>query len=168
MLNIYKALVNPYINYGICSWGNTGKTQLNRLLVLQKRALRLINFSNSQEHAIPFFLQAKSLSLNFFYFECMCIMMHDIFNNRAPKNLNSLFKTSDHVRYYKTRSISNQCFYIDSIRTESSTRSFTFTGAKIWNCLPVSIKTLSKSKFKRNIRTLRKADRATMYKFMTL
>ena len=154
MFNIYKTLVNPYINYGICSWGNTGKTHLKRLLVLQKRALRLINFSNSREHAIPFFLQTRSLPLNFLYFENMCIMMHDIFNNRAPKNLNSLFKKSNNVHRYGTRSISNQCFYIDSIRTESSRRSFIFTGTKIWNCLPVSLKTLNKFKFKRNIRTL--------------
>ena len=27
-------------------------------------------------------------------------------------------------------------------------------GAKIWSCLPVSLKTLNKSKFKRNVRTL--------------
>ena len=29
--------------------------------------------------------------------------MYNIFNNHAPKNLNSLFKTSDHVQRYKTR-----------------------------------------------------------------
>ena len=84
-------------------------------------------------------------------------MMHDIFNNRAPKNLNSLFRKLNNVHRYGTRSTSNQCFYIDSIRTESSRRSFIFTGTKIWNCLPVSLKTLNKSKFKRNIRTLLQA-----------
>ena len=74
----------------------------------------------------------------------------------APKNLNSLFKTSNHVHCYKTKSISNKCFYNNnnSIITESSRHYFVFTGTKLWNCLPVSLKTLNKSKFKRNIRTL--------------
>ena len=60
-------------------------------------------FVNSRERAISFLLQARSLFLNFLYFESMCIMMYDIFNNHTPENLNSLFKTSDHVQRYKTR-----------------------------------------------------------------
>ena len=37
MFNIYKALITPHINFGICIWGNAAKTQLKRVLVLQKR-----------------------------------------------------------------------------------------------------------------------------------
>ena len=36
---------------------------LNQIIVLEKRALRLINFAQAGEHAIPFFLKRKLLPL---------------------------------------------------------------------------------------------------------
>ena len=43
LLTLYRSLILPYISYGICAWGHTAETHLHRLLVLQKRALRLAN-----------------------------------------------------------------------------------------------------------------------------
>ena len=56
LLNLYHALIAPYLNYGICAWGDCPQTYLNKILVLQKRALRLIYFSKPRDHAIPFLL----------------------------------------------------------------------------------------------------------------
>ena len=39
----------------------SSKTHLNKLVILQKRALRLINFAAKDEHAIPFLLNSKVL-----------------------------------------------------------------------------------------------------------
>ena len=152
MFSIYKALITPYANYGICSWGNAAITYLKRVLVLQKRALRLINFSNAREHTVPFFLQTRSLPINFMSFE----RVHDIFNNQAPDNLNCLFLCSslEDVHRYTTRSKSNKCIYVDGVRTESCKRSFHFIGIKIWNSLPASIKSLNKFKFKTRIKNI--------------
>ena len=60
LLDIYKSLIAPHITYGLTSWGNASKTLLNKVLVLQKCALRLIHFAQAREHAIPFFLERKS------------------------------------------------------------------------------------------------------------
>ena len=49
LLNLYHALISPYLNYGICAWGNCPQTYLNKILVLQKRALHLIYFSKPKE-----------------------------------------------------------------------------------------------------------------------
>ena len=152
LLNIMKSFIDPYITYGICSWGQCAKKNLNRLLILQKRALRLINFSKSREHAVPFFIQARTLPLSFLYFERMCIMLHDIYNNNAPTNLNKLFKLSSESHHYETRSTSNQCFYVESINTETMRHSFVFSGSKIWNGLPTSLKKLRKAQFKTKIK----------------
>ena len=147
-------MIAPYVNYGICSWGNAAKTHLQRVLVLQKRALRLINFSNPREHTVPFFLQIHSLPINFMFFERVCIMMHDIFNSQVPDNLNCLFRSLEDVHRYTTRSTSNKCIYVDGVRTESCRRSFRFMGAKIWNSHPVSITSLNKFKFKTLIKSI--------------
>ena len=42
LLSLYYTLVMPYLNYGILAWGNSCKTYLNKLLKLQKRAVRHI------------------------------------------------------------------------------------------------------------------------------
>ena len=59
LLNIYQSLIAPYLTYGLISWGNACKTFLDQILVLQKRALRLIYFVETNDHVIPFFVNAK-------------------------------------------------------------------------------------------------------------
>ena len=63
LLNIYQALINPYLYYGICAWGSAPKTYLNKILLIQKRALRLIYFTDYKQHAVPFFLNSKVFPL---------------------------------------------------------------------------------------------------------
>ena len=59
LLNIYQALINPYLYHGICAWVSAPKTYLNKILLIQKRALRLIYFTDYKQHAVPFFLKSK-------------------------------------------------------------------------------------------------------------
>ena len=42
LLLLYSTLVLPYINYGILAWGNSSKSQLDRLSITQKRVMRII------------------------------------------------------------------------------------------------------------------------------
>ena len=46
LLNIYQALVAPYLTYSLAIWGQACKSYLSKLLKLQKRALRFIFFSD--------------------------------------------------------------------------------------------------------------------------
>ena len=59
LLNIYQSLITPYLTYGLISWGNACKTFLDQILVLQKRALRLIYFAETNDHVIPFLSMQK-------------------------------------------------------------------------------------------------------------
>ena len=71
LTNIYKSLILTYLTYGLVAWGNTSKNYLNKIVVLQKRVLRLIYFVDRKEHAIPLFENAKILPFTFLYYECM-------------------------------------------------------------------------------------------------
>ena len=42
-------------------------------------------------HAVPHFIKARSLPLNFIYFERICHIIHDIYNKTAPNNLIIIF-----------------------------------------------------------------------------
>ena len=66
LLNIYHCLIHPYISYGLSVWGQTAKTNLDKILNLQKRALRLMFFAKNRVHAVPLFLDAKVLPINIY------------------------------------------------------------------------------------------------------
>ena len=53
LLQIYRSLIFPYTLYGIPVWGQAAQRDLEKILILQKRALRLIFFSSNRTHAIP-------------------------------------------------------------------------------------------------------------------
>ena len=63
LTNIYKSLILPYLTYGLVAWGNASKNYLNKIVVLQKRVLRLIYFVDRKERAIPLFVNAKILNI---------------------------------------------------------------------------------------------------------
>ena len=45
LLSLYYALIYPFLTYGIITWGDTYKTTLQPMFILQKRAMRLITLS---------------------------------------------------------------------------------------------------------------------------
>ena len=59
---LYCTLITPYLNYGILIWGSTCKSYLDKLIKLQKWAVRTITNSQYRSHTGPLF--AKSNLLN--------------------------------------------------------------------------------------------------------
>ena len=63
MVQIYHALFQSHINYGLNIWlQNLPKN--NRLKTLQKLAIRLMTFSPTQTASLPLFRQLKLFKLN--------------------------------------------------------------------------------------------------------
>ena len=97
------------------------KTQLSKLLILQKRALRFMHSADRRDHAIPFFLNAKILPLNCLYYKLLAEMMHDVSNYCVPPNLEDSFLCTKKVHSYNTRSDN---FYFQRSRLEIKRQSF--------------------------------------------
>ena len=114
LLKIYQSLIYSYITYGIAAWGQAAKTHLNKILLLQKRALRIINFSDRRDHAIPLFIDANVLPLNFLYYQTISNLMHDVHNNMVPSCILNLFQTTSSCHYYNTRASASGNFYVNS------------------------------------------------------
>ena len=83
---------------------------LNKILVLQKRVLRLIYFTDRREHTIPLFAKAKILPVTFLYYEAVSKLMFDVHNQSAPINILKLFTKISHLHTYNTRSSKSQLF----------------------------------------------------------
>ena len=152
LLNIYQALIQPYLTYGLASWGQSSKANLNKILTFQKRALRMIYFAHSRAHAILLSIDANVLPLAFLYFESVSNLMHDVNNNNTPLNILNFFKKLSVTHSYNTRSSTSGKFYVQSSRLEIQKRSFSRFGVKLWNEIPQRVKALPKKGCKREIR----------------
>ena len=75
LTRIYRSLIEPYISYGLTAWGQAANCLLIKVLILQKRALRLIYFSDCRAHAIPLFLSSSILPLHLLLFKYIAILM---------------------------------------------------------------------------------------------
>ena len=154
LLSIYNSLISPYISYGLIAWGQASKTHLEKILILQKRAVRLINFLTFRTHAIPYFAQSNILPITMLYFKLISTLMLDITTSSAPQNICNLFTSTQDIHQYNTRSASSGNYYINHSRLNHHKNSFSIVGAKIWNSIPESYRRLPKHIFKKKIQAL--------------
>ena len=123
LTNIYKSLSLPYLTYRLVAWGNASKKYLNKIVVLQKRVLRLICFVDRKEHAIPLFVNAKILPFTFLYYEAVCKLMFDVHNDSAPSYITKLFTRTSNIHTYNTHSSTSQFFSVKYSRLKREKKS---------------------------------------------
>ena len=150
LLTLHRSSILPYMNYSICPWGHAAETYLHKLLVLQKRALRLKFFADPRTHAVPLFLETKQLPISFVLFEQIDLLMYDVHNNLAPDNIKNMSTKLSSVHGYRTISVTNKNYFVEQVGTENMKRAFSISGALIWNSFPLAIKTLKKINVKAN------------------
>jgi hypothetical protein len=56
----YYGIIHPHLSYGLCLWGSCSETKLQRIFVLQKKAIRIISRINYRESCRESF---KALSI---------------------------------------------------------------------------------------------------------
>ena len=57
LVKLYYALVYPYLTYCNIIWGGASACHLNKIMLLQKRAVRVITSSNYLEHTVLYFTE---------------------------------------------------------------------------------------------------------------
>ena len=90
-LKIYKSLLHPLLSYSVNIWRQTNKPAINKVLILQKRALRLICFKKSNESAIPLFTVNNILTVTLLYYHSLVQLMFDVSINKATHNIQNMF-----------------------------------------------------------------------------
>ena len=146
MLTLYYSLFYPHLIYANEVWGNTFENQINRIVVLQKRIVRIIcnedrrpdNYSLADSD--PLFGNLKILKVKDIF---KSKILHFVFNclTNQYTNFSNWFHYLQDVHNRNTRSNVNKNLYIPHIRTvRYGEKSIKVTGAKIWNELPLHIK----------------------------
>ena len=154
ILKIYESLIYPYITNELAAWCHAAKTHINKILLLQKRALRIINFSDRRDHAIPLFIDANVLPLNVLYYQTISNRMHYVHKNMVPSGILNLFQKTSSCHYYNTRASASGNFYVNSSDLELYKLSFSRFGAKLWNEISCHIRHLPKNKLQKTLRKL--------------
>ena len=117
LLTLHSTLILPYLNYGILSWGNSQITQSNRILLLQKRALRIIENVHFRSHTDPLFLKNKILKIHDLYLLNLGAFMFQLFNNEVPPSVTLFFTRSNEIHQYPTRHALQNQYYLSLMRT---------------------------------------------------
>ena len=142
LMTLYSSLILPYLNYGLLAWGNTNQTLLDKLLLLQKKSLRIVFNLHTREHTDPFFSNHKILKIKDLYAFQLGQFMFKYNSNHLPKIFHNLFHRNSHVHNYPTRR-SNE-FHLPLLRTVHAQNTFVYTGPRFWNNLDNSVKESSK------------------------
>ena len=152
LLNIYRSLIEPYISYGLIAWGQAANIHLNKILILQKRALRLMYFADSKAHSAPLFVHSRILPVTMLYYLLVSSMMHDINNHRVPSNISMLFTHSEQVHHHFTRFSAAGNLYVKTSRTNQLLFSFARIGVRVWNSIPMKLRIKNRTPFKRELK----------------
>ena len=91
LVNVYNALIHPFLIYGILAWGNTYPTTLKPLIILQKKARRVMTFSKFDAHSSPLFNELKIIKFLDLVSLHITIFMHKFQNNNLPVVFNNYF-----------------------------------------------------------------------------
>ena len=151
LLRIYRSLILPYLSYGLVAWGQAAKSHLQKILVLQKRVLRLMFFSEPRAHAVPLFNSSKILPLNMLHIETVSSIMFDVSCLTVPTHISNLFIKAKEKHNHLTRLSSSDNFDINLSRLNQNQGSFARFGAKLWNSICDEFPQLPKRVFKKNI-----------------
>ena len=148
---LYYTLIYPHLTYAVITWGNTYPSTLTPLITLQKKALRIMTFSDFRAHSSPLFQRLDILKLNDLTYLNNCLFMYDFHSNTLPSVFQDFFRPINKVHNYNTRLASRDSFYITKIRTSYGKFNIRYVGAIIWNEIKDDFKSTRRHSFKKLI-----------------
>jgi hypothetical protein len=129
---LYFATVHSHLMYcpiitGICS-----KTNINKLFLLQKKAVRIITGSKFNEHTPPLFYEQSIMPLDMIIKQAKLKFMHSVKFNYCPKSFVHVFvENREEDRNYDLRN--RQDFLVPRARIEHFKRMPIYTLPDEWN-----------------------------------
>ena len=136
---LYCTLVLPYLTYCNVIWANTYKTNIQKIIVLQKKIIRIISGAQFLDHTSPLFKKRKLLKFADINLQQQSIFMYKCINNIFPNEFNDKFSFPRNSEFhnYNTRSASQ--IHIMKHRTQRFEFDIRYSGPKYWNSLSIAI-----------------------------
>jgi Reverse transcriptase (RNA-dependent DNA polymerase) len=149
---LYNSMILPHLSYCLMVWGGTSKKNIETLLKLQKRAVRIISKSRYRDHSDPLFYNLKFLKLFDLYKQQIVVFVYkqkySTFTGET-KGVYPTFVFPDVDQTHSTRNTMRR-IVIPGCKTEIRKKGIACSGPRIWNSIPVDIRnSVYLSEFKR-------------------
>ena len=92
---LYHSMIQPHFTYGLLAWGNANQCDMNKMILLQKWAIRSITKSHYNSHTEPLLQKCNILKIQDQFNVEVTLFMHDYLNNTFPSFFNNI---SSHIR----------------------------------------------------------------------
>lgn len=163
LVNIHYSLIYPHLIYAVQVWGSACKTELNKLLVLQKKAVRMMTFNDQIPqipgplyNSNPLFYELKILKIDDIFNYHVCKFVYSCLSYSSPYIFHDWYQINSRFHNYNTTSNTvitmNNNFVINSIvetnllHTRYSRlvhyggKTLKVSGPLYWNMLPENIR----------------------------
>ena len=154
---LYCTLILPYYKYCNIIWASDYPTNLLKLYMLQKQAIRITSQVKWRDHTSTLFKRKRQL--NIFYINKFQIVwfMYKFNRNLLPVNFNMFFQTNEQIHHHDTRGKSKYSSH--SHTTTMLSFSIRVQGPLLWKSLDPLIKQCKslnsfKNTFKRHLLSL--------------
>ena len=137
LVMLYDSLFVPYLTYCSEIWGNTYKTNINCVYLLQKKVLRIVCNVDYRYHSNVLFKELRILKLFDSIELKTAMLMYKANKKMLPLNIQRLFSV-DEVTYYNTRQLTNMKQVY--IRTTLKSKCISICGIKLWNSLKMDLR----------------------------
>ena len=131
MTNLYYAFIYPYLIYCNHIWGNTYKTTLSKLQILQNKAIRITTGSPPRTNNETLYRQNCILNLNKINTYLVGKFMYNVYHGIVPDIFEGMFVSNNMIHYHDTR-ISGH-LHPPTISSNLSQNSIRYHGVIIWN-----------------------------------
>ena len=137
LYTLYCSIFLPYLYYCVEVWGNTYKSNTNKVFLKQKKVIRIIHNAGYIDHTSPLFFQSKTLKFPDIVSFFTGTFMYKAFHHSLPPNLQNYFTRNSNER--RTRQ-SEFNFYQKYVSTRKKQLSISISGVLLWNSLNTVIK----------------------------
>ena len=157
MVLMYYMFIYPYLIYNNIVWGNAAKTHLDKLLILQKRVVRIICHLGYRDHTEISFNQLEILNIYKLYIYNLSLSMYKLDNRILPNVCFDLCRKNDDIPVYSLR---NNLYYIPPMcRTNARQSTWFYEGPVLYNqirdyCMEFSINIINISQFKKVLKQM--------------
>ena len=154
LFTLYNSFCVPYLSYCCVVWGNTYKTRLNPLFVLQKKAIHTVCKINKYTPTTKLFYTLCMFKLKDIVEYNTLILMFKSYKNQLPNKIQPSFTSGNRHSNFVTGQKSK--FIIHYVCTSLKSHCISSAGPKLWNKLPESLRNCNnlssfKSKCKQHI-----------------
>ena len=132
LLTMYYSLFYPHLTYCSVIWACAKPTLLNKIEVLQNKAIRLITNSGYRAHTTVLYKELNVLKLYDIYLKQVLIFMFKVKNKLLPLSCLQYFKINDNRNYV----IRNSNFFLHPpFRTDIRQQCIVVSGPRLWDSL---------------------------------